>query len=67
MLVQKLEDSNLKVFNMIKRKNESKTLVKHISYKCRYDFDVIKCNSRQKWNNDKCQYECKKPIKPLRM
>ena len=37
-----------------------KTLVKNISYECRHDFDVRKYNSKQNWNNDKCQYECKK-------
>ena len=25
----------------------------------RFDFDVWKCNPRQKWNNDKCQSDCK--------
>ena len=60
MSVQKTEDSNLKVFNMIKGTNKSKTLVKNISYECRHDFDVRKYNSKQNWNNDKCQYECKK-------
>ena len=25
--------------------------------------DGRKCNFSQKWNNDKCQFECKKPIK----
>ena len=46
----KIEDVNLKVFNVINWINESNTLVKHIS--C--EFDGRKCNSRQKWNNDKC-------------
>ena len=25
-----------------------------------HKFDATKCNSNQWWNNDKCQYECKK-------
>ena len=37
--------------------------VKLISCECRCKFDSRKCNSKQKWSNDKCQYECKKPIK----
>ena len=49
----KIEDGNLKVFNMIKRINKSKTLIKHISCECRCEFDSRKCDSRQKWNNDK--------------
>ena len=59
----KMEDMKLKVFNVIKGTNESKTLAKHISCECRCEFDDRKCNSRQKWNNDKCQCECEKPIK----
>ena len=42
--------------------NESKTLTKHILCNCRCKFDSRKCNSNQKWNNDKCQSECKKLI-----
>ena len=59
----KMEDMNLKVFNMIKGINESKTLTRLISCDCRCESDGGKRNSRQKWNNDKCQCECKKPIK----
>ena len=58
----KMEDVDLKVFNMIKGVNESKTLAKHISCERRCTFDGRKCNSGQKENNDKCQCECKKPI-----
>ena len=28
---------------------------KHISCECRCEFDSKKGNSRQEWNNDKCQ------------
>ena len=56
----KTKDVNLKVFNMITRINEPKTLVKDISCDCRCNFNRTTCNSVQKWNNDKCQYDCKK-------
>ena len=46
--------------NMITGKNESKVLTKDISCKCKCKFDGKKCNSNQKWNNDKCRCECKK-------
>ena len=36
------------------RINESKTLAKHTSCECKCKFDGIKCNSNQKWNNNKC-------------
>ena len=44
---------------MITGINESKKLAKHISCKCECKFDSIKCNSNQKWNNDKCWCKCK--------
>ena len=36
---------NLSIFNMITGINESKTLPKHISCKCKYKFDGKKCNT----------------------
>ena len=51
---------NLSVLNMITGKNESKILTKDISCEGKCKFDGRKCNSNQKWNNDKCWYECKK-------
>ena len=39
----------------------SKILTKHISCEYICKFDGRKCNSNQKWNNDKCQCECKNP------
>ena len=45
--------------------NESKTLAKHISCKCECKFDDEKCNSNQKWNNDKCRCLCKNPKEHL--
>ena len=46
----KTEDSNLSVF----KKNESKTLTKHISCESKCKFDGRKCNLNQKWNNYRC-------------
>ena len=45
---------------MIAGINESKTLTKHISCKCKCKFDGRKCNSNQKRNNDKYRCEFKK-------
>ena len=50
----KAEDLNLSVFKMITGKNDSKILTKEISCECKCKFDGRKCNSNQKWNNDKC-------------
>ena len=46
---------------MITKVNESKSLIKHVSCKCKSKFDSKKYNSNQKWNNDKFQCECKNP------
>ena len=54
---------NLIVFNMVTRINESKTLIKHTLCDCKCTFDGRKCNWNQKWNNDKCWWGCKTPIK----
>ena len=44
----KTEDFNLSVFSMITEINQSKTLTKYISCKCKYEFDGRKCNSIKK-------------------
>ena len=56
----KTEDLNLNVFNMTTGINESETLTKHISFKCKYKYDGRNRNSDQWWNNDKCRCKCKK-------
>ena len=43
----KTEDLKLSVFNMITRVNESKTLTKDISCKCKCKFDSRDCNLNQ--------------------
>ena len=55
-MCSKQTDLNLSIFNIIITGiNELKTLMRHISYKCKYKFDARKCNSNQKWNNIKRQ------------
>ena len=41
----KTEDFNLSMFNMITGLNKSKTLTKHILFKCKSKLDGWKCNS----------------------
>ena len=59
-LPSKSKDVNVKVLNMIVKRNEAKNLVKHISCNCKCKFNRSICNSNQKWNNDSCQCKCKK-------
>ena len=56
----KIQDINLKVFNMSKGTNEPRRVIKHTSSKCIREFDSRKCNSKQNWNSDKCQLKLKK-------
>ena len=58
-LLNKTEDLNLSVLNMITGISELKTLTKLISCKCKRAFDGRKCNSDQWWNYDKYHCECK--------
>ena len=59
----KTGEIKLKVFNMIKQTSKLKTLYKDISCNCGCKFDAGKCDSVEKWNQVKCQCECRKPMK----
>ena len=52
---KKTSDINVKVSNMIKNKNEAKTMIKHILWDCKWKSNSTTCNSNQKWNNKLCQ------------
>ena len=55
----KTKSVNVKIFNMVLRIIETKTLVKHILCKCKCKLDRTTSNSNPKWNNKTCQCECK--------
>ena len=57
----KREYLNMLGFNVITEISGSKTLTKQVSSKWKCGIDGRKCNSNQKWNNDKCICECKNP------
>ena len=59
-ILNKTEDLNITVLNMITGINKSKTLTKHISCECKCKLGRKKSNSDQWWNSDKCRCECKK-------
>ena len=50
---------NIKAFNMITKKNEAKTMAKHISRDCKCKFNSTTCSLNQKRNNKTCQCEYK--------
>ena len=52
------KDLNLKAFNMTTNYYEAKEMIELVV--CKYKFNTATCNSNQKWNNEACQFECKK-------
>ena len=51
---------NVKVFNLMSRTNETRFIKWHETCKCLFGLDGIICNSKQRWNENKCRCECKK-------
>ena len=51
-----IKDLNVKVFNLMSRNDMKRVSV----YICR--LDAIICNTKQRWNSDKCRCECKELI-----
>ena len=54
-----IKELNVKVFNLMSRTNEARHIKWHEICKCRCRLDARVCNNKQRWNNDKCQCECK--------
>ena len=59
-VLTKRKGVNIKVFKMITRMKEAKTLIKHIVCHCKCKYDSERCNSSQISNNKKCRCEYKK-------
>ena len=53
---------HVKVFNLTTFFNETRHIKWHESCKCVCRLDKIICNSKQRWNEDKCRCECKELI-----
>ena len=45
--------------------NETRHIKWHESCRCICRLDGIICNSKQRWNEDKCKCECKELVDPL--
>ena len=55
-----IKNTNVKVFNLMSKTNETRHIEWHETCKCRLDESV--CNNKQRWNEDKCGCECKELI-----
>ena len=54
-----IKDLNVKVFDLMSRTNETRHIKWLETCKCICRLDTIICNSKQRWNEDKCRCECK--------
>ena len=57
-----VKDLNVRVFNLMSGTNETRHIEWHETCRCICRLDKIICNSKQRWNEDKCRCECKELI-----
>ena len=57
-----VKNINVKVFNLMWRRNETRHIEWHETCKCKCRLHASVCNNKQRWNNDKCRCECKELI-----
>ena len=53
---------NVKVFNLIPRTNETRSIKWHETCKCICRLNEIICHNKQRWNEEKCRCQCKELI-----
>ena len=53
-----IKNINVKVFNLMSRFSETRSIIWHETCKCVCRLTTAICNSRQIWNEDKCRCEC---------
>ena len=51
-----VKNLNVKVFNLMPRTNEIRSIKSHKTCKCICSLSKIICNSKQRWNKDKCEW-----------
>ena len=57
-----VKNLNVKVFNLMSRRNENRSIKSHETCKCICSLNKIICNKKQRWNKGQCRCECKKLI-----
>ena len=57
-----VKNLNVKVFNLMSRTNETRSIKWHETCKCICRLNEIICNNKQRWNKNKCRCECKELI-----
>ena len=54
-----MKNLNIKVFDLMSRINQTRFIEWHETCKCECKFGENICNNKQRWNKNKCRYECK--------
>ena len=57
-----VKNLNVKIFNLMSRTNETRSIKWHKKCKCICRLNGIICNNKQRWNKDKCRCDCIKLI-----
>ena len=57
-----VKNLSFKVFNLTWKTNEIRHIKWHETRQCICRLDAIVCNNKQRWNNGKCQCECKQVV-----
>ena len=57
-----VKDTNIKVFNMLSRINETRKIAWHETCKCICRLTSAICNDKQEWNKNTCRCECKEDL-----
>ena len=57
-----VKDLNIKIFNLMSRTNETRHIKWREMCKCKCRLDESICDNKQRWNDNKCQCECKELI-----
>ena len=57
-----IKNLNVKVFNLMSRTNETRSIKWHETCKCICRLNEIICNNKQRWGEEKCRCECKELI-----
>ena len=58
-----IENTNVKVFNLMSRTNKTRHIEWYKTRKCKCRLNTCVCNNKQRWNEDKFRCECKELIK----
>ena len=61
-VTDQIKNTNVKVFNLMSRTNETRHTKWHKTCKCKRRLDASICNNKQRWNGDKCRCECEQLI-----